>query len=359
MIDRYTPEWCDALFSDEYKYQLWARIEAEVVYHFTGTMHPVPNYEWLAEAVHDEERRTGHDVVALVNVLVREWKTQYVHYGLTSSDIVDTGWMMTLQRYLVELTANQIPWLLENVLALRSDEVVMAAGRTHGQIAVPIEWNTRVTRWANGLRVADLELVPSNFKTGKLSGPVGDYQGPISPEVELAILKNLGLRPAHRPGSQILPRSIFCNLVYHLVQVSQAIEQFALDIRLLSQTGIDEVHVEKTEHQVGSSAMPHKTNPILAERLCGQARLMRGYLQAMLESQSVWLERDISHSSVERVALVDACVTLASMVEGARTLAQRTRTHPAIMGTYQHGTALSSYADTLERIRNGETVWPK
>lgn len=363
MIDRYTPDWCANLFSDRTRYITWAKIEREVLGVVAGlddkTIETLRIPSGLVRAVAAEETKTGHDVVALVNVLSRAWGTQYVHYGLTSSDIVDTGWALILREYLVRMLTDEIPPLIEDIKALYVYERLETAGRTHGQVAAPIMWDERVNRWVRGVMTAYHDVKTGDYTYGKLSGPVGNYAGPIDSETEALVLVKLGLQAYYRPNSQIVPLSIRCDLVYKLVQISQSIDQFAYDLWLLAQDGINEVRIAKTDGQVGSSSMAHKSNPILAERLRGQARLMRSYLQAMLESQTVALERDISHSSVERVALVDACVTLASMVEGARTLAQRTRTQVARMEEVSKDERLGSYLEDIARIDAGETVWPK
>ena len=260
------------------------------------------------DAVAERERTTNHDVAAFVDAVADGLGDdgRWFHYGLTSSDVLDTALSLTLQDAGV-LIREGIGRALGAVLR-RADEhrETLTIGRTHGVHAEPTTFGLKLVGWAFQLeRDRDrLDRALAGLRVGKLSGAVGSY-ATTTPEVERVACEALGLEPA--PSStQILQRDRHAELLSTLALVSSSLERFALEVRHLARTEVREVEEPFASGQKGSSAMPHKRNPIVAERICGLARLVRGYAGVGLENVALWHERDISHSSAERIVLPDA-----------------------------------------------------
>jgi adenylosuccinate lyase len=231
-----------------------------------------------------------------------------VHHGLTSNDVVDTALSVTLVRasdLLLDAAAE-----LERVIIARADEfrATPMVGRSHGIHAEPITFGSKLALWALQVRRdrERLRRARAAVAAGKLSGPVGTYSN-IDPEVEAFVCERLGLEPA--PATQVLARDRHAEFLYACAAVASSVEAFALEVRLLARTEVGEVQEPfRSGEQKGSSAMPHKRNPWRCEQLCGLARVLRGNLQAGLENVALWHERDISHSSVERIVLPDSAM---------------------------------------------------
>jgi adenylosuccinate lyase len=311
-----------ALFTDEARLEMWLEVELLAVEGWTevGTIPrpvaaavraraPKVTPELLA-AVNDRERVTDHDVAAFVDVVqeaIGAPDGSWVHYGLTSSDVVDTALCATLtQAADLLLDASDA---LVSVLKGRALELMDApmAGRTHGMHAEPTTFGAKLALWClqadrdrGRLRAARRAVA-----VGKLSGAVGTYSN-IDPRVEAYVCGALGLTPV--PATQVIARDRHAELLWAGASVGATVEMIATEIRHLARTEVGEVEEAFGAGQKGSSAMPHKRNPILSERLSGLARVLRGYLGAGLEDVALWHERDISHSSVERVILPDACL---------------------------------------------------
>ncbi|HZU80490.1 MAG TPA: adenylosuccinate lyase, partial [Acidimicrobiales bacterium] len=231
----------------------------------------------------------------------------WVHYGLTSSDVVDTALCATLVQA-ADLLLQASDGLV-SVLKRRAAEFIEApmAGRTHGMQAEPTTFGAKLALWC---LQADrdrqrLRTARQRIAVGKLSGAVGTYSN-IDPRVEHHVCRNLGLVPV--PATQVIARDRHAELLYACASVGATVEMIATEIRHLARSEVGEAEEPFGSGQKGSSAMPHKRNPILSERLTGLARVLRGYLQPGLENVALWHERDISHSSVERVVLPDACL---------------------------------------------------
>jgi adenylosuccinate lyase len=274
----------------------------------------VPSPERVAEL----EMTTNHDVAAFVDAVASALDTdgRWFHYGLTSSDVVDTSLALTVQGA-GALIRDGIDRAVE-VIVKRAEEHrhTVMIGRTHGVHAEPTTFGLKLLGWAFQLeRDRDrLEHALSGMRVGKLSGAVGTY-ATTSPEVERIACEALGLEPA--PSStQILQRDRHAELLTALAILASSLDRFALEIRHLARTEVREVEEPFGRGQKGSSAMPHKRNPIVSERICGLARLLRGYAVVGLENVALWHERDISHSSAERVALPDAFLALDYMLDG-------------------------------------------
>ena len=264
----------------------------------------------VVAAIAERERVTDHDVAAFVDVVqsrIGVPAANWVHYGLTSSDVVDTAQCAILARA-ADVLLDAVDGLIE---ALRARAIEFAAtptvGRTHGIHAEPTTFGAKVALWC---LQADrdrqrLRAARTAVAVGKLSGAVGTYSN-IDPAVEAAVCAALGLIPV--PATQVIARDRHAEYLYACASIGATIELIATEIRHLQRTEVGEACEPFSAGQKGSSSMPHKRNPIKSEQLAGQARVLRGYLQAGLEDVALWHERDISHSSVERIILPDASI---------------------------------------------------
>ncbi len=273
----------------------------------------VPSPELIARI----EQTTNHDVAAFVDAVAGELgeEGRWFHYGLTSSDVLDTALSLTIQEA-GRIVLDGVDRALGAVIA-RAEEHrdTLTIGRTHGVHAEPTTFGLKLAGWAFQLdrdrrRVA---AAVDGLRVGKLSGAVGTYSA-TSPDVERIACEALGLEPA--PSStQILQRDRHAELLTALALLASSLERFALEIRHLARTEVREVEEPFARGQKGSSAMPHKRNPIVAERICGLARVVRAHAQVGLENVALWHERDISHSSAERVVLPDAFLAVDYMLD--------------------------------------------
>jgi adenylosuccinate lyase len=283
---------------------------------------PVVDADFVA-AVDERELTTNHDIAAFVDVVqsrIGMPEGAWIHYGMTSSDVVDTALCYTLTQamdiVIREATA------LRDALTRRAVESIdwPITGRTHGVHAEPTTFGAKFSLFALQVQ-RDIERATHArvaIAVGKLSGAVGTYSN-IDPEVEEFVCRALGLTPV--PATQVIARDRHAELLYVCAALGTSMEQFALEVRHLARTEVGEAQEPFAPGQKGSSAMPHKRNPILSERLCGLARVLRGYLQSGLEDVALWHERDISHSSVERVVLPDALQLTVYMLRQATGLA--------------------------------------
>src|SRR4051794_7838119 len=267
---------------------------------------------FTVEAVEERERTTGHDVAAFVDVVSSSIGDQgrWLHYGLTSSDVLDTALAIQLKE------AGQIvasgARAYRDALVERASEFAetLCVGRTHGVHAEPTTFGLRLAGFACEAD-RNLRRLQDGFEqasVGKLSGAVGTYAS-VPPSVESRVMEALGLR-AEDVSTQVVPRDRHAVVLARIAIAGGGLERFATEIRNLQRTEVREVEEPFGAGQKGSSAMPHKRNPILAERLCGLARVLRGYSQVGLENIALWHERDISHSGAERVVLPDATIAL-------------------------------------------------
>jgi adenylosuccinate lyase len=335
VIPRYSAPDMAALFSDESRLAMWLEVELLAV-EALAQIGKIP----LAEAaavrrrapkvdaafvadVEARERVTNHDVAAFVDVVqarVGGPEASWIHYGLTSSDVVDTALCATLVRA-ADLLIDSAGELVA-ALRARAEELidVPVAGRTHGMQAEPTTFGAKFALWALQAERdrSRLRRARKAIGVGKLSGAVGTYSN-VDPSVESFVCGALGLQPV--PATQVIARDRHAEYLYACASVGATIELVATEIRLLARSEVGEVEEPFAPGQKGSSAMPHKRNPVLSERLCGLARLLRGYVTAGLEDVALWHERDISHSSVERVALPDASLLACYMLRNATALA--------------------------------------
>ncbi|HXR53597.1 MAG TPA: adenylosuccinate lyase [Acidimicrobiales bacterium] len=320
MIPRYAPADAASLFSDESRLARWLEVELLTVEALakagvapqsaaTAVRERAPKVDGgFVEAVAERERATDHDVAAFVDVVqerIGQPEGSWIHLGLTSSDVVDTAQNVALVQaadLLIEAADGLIAALSARARELQA---VPVAGRTHGMHAEPTTFGAKFALWALQVDRDRQRLVSARRRVavGKLSGAVGTYSN-IEPEVETYVCRALGLEPV--PATQVIARDRHAEYLYACTAAGTTVELIATEIRHLARTEVGEVEEPFGAEQKGSSAMPHKRNPILAERLCGLARVLRGYLVAGLEDVALWHERDISHSSVERVVLPDA-----------------------------------------------------
>jgi adenylosuccinate lyase len=270
------------------------------------------------------ERETNHDLAAFVDAVSETLGAEgrWLHYGLTSSDVVDTGLAIAVQEA-GTLVLQGIDGAFAAV-ARRAEEHsdALMIGRTHGVHAEPTTFGLKLAGW--GFQLARdrirVERAIEGLRVGKVSGAVGTYSA-TSPDVERIACETLGLEPA--PSStQILQRDRHAELLSALALLASSLERFAVEIRHLARTEVREVEEPFARGQKGSSAMPHKRNPIVSERICGLARVVRGYAVVGLENVALWHERDISHSSAERIALPDTFLAIDYMLDRFRWLVQ-------------------------------------
>jgi adenylosuccinate lyase len=323
VIPRYTLPEMGALWTDEHKLATWVDVEL-LVCEVLAEIGVVPEEDMRAirkgavptpARVAEIEATTNHDVIAFLTAY-RETipdpdgsnPGRWVHHGLTSSDLLDTALAVTLTRA-TDLVLTKADRLVE-VLASRAQRHwdTLCIGRTHGVHAEPTTFGHKLAQFAFAVDRGRVRLRAARaaVATGSLSGAVGTYSN-IDPRIEEAVCQRLGL--AVEPvATQVVARDRHAELVCALAVLSASVEQFALEIRHLQRTEVAEAFEPFGKGQKGSSAMPHKRNPILCERICGLARLVRGHTVAALENVALWHERDISHSSVERVILPDSLI---------------------------------------------------
>ncbi|MBU6496386.1 MAG: adenylosuccinate lyase [Acidobacteria bacterium] len=336
MIPRYAPRDMAALFSDVQRFDAMLDVEilaAEALAELgvipsddaraLRERRPVIDDDFV-RAVEEREAVTQHDTAAFVDVVQERIgmpEGAWIHYGLTSSDVVDTALCSILTRAMGVVLEDARAF--RDALADRARESIdlPIVGRTHGMHAEPTTYGTKFALFAlqtdRDLRRA--QRARDGIAVGKLSGAVGTYSN-IDPSVEDFVCDALGLTPT--PATQVIARDRHAEVLYACAALGTAVEQFALEVRHLARSEVGEAREPFRAGQKGSSAMPHKRNPVLSERLCGLARVLRGYLQAGLEDVALWHERDISHSSVERVILPDALTLTVYMVRQATSLAR-------------------------------------
>jgi adenylosuccinate lyase len=341
VIPRYALPEIAELFTDEARFGAWLEVEVLAVEAWSR-LGVIPSGDARAvreragfsvEAILERERVTEHDVAAFVDVVqerVGMPAGAWVHYGLTSSDVVDTALALQMTRALDRIIPAAAALEAAIVRRAREFRTTPMVGRTHGIHAEPTTFGAKLALWALQVRRdrVRLERAREAIAVGKLSGAVGTYSN-IDPVVEREVCAALGLQPV--PATQVLARDRHAEVLYACASVGATVEAFATEIRHLQRTEVREVEEPFREgQQKGSSAMPHKRNPVKAEQLSGLARVLRGNLGAALEDVALWHERDISHSSVERVIVPDSLmlayyvlVKFTAIVDGMRVNADR------------------------------------
>jgi adenylosuccinate lyase len=324
MIPRYTLPEMAAIWSETARFEQMLRVELAVARAGVARGQVPPDALVAIEArarvdvarIGELERQTDHDVIAFVSQVAETVgpEGRYLHLGLTSSDVVDTALALQLRAAGERLLEDCGRLLAVLVARARAEAGTVMMGRTHSVHAEPTTFGLKLAGWAFELERGRrrLAVVVDEIGTGKISGPVGTYSH-LDPDVEAEVLAALGLH-ADPVSTQIVQRDRHAALLAAIAVLGGSLERFATEIRNLQHTEIGEVQEPFRSGQKGSSAMPHKRNPILSERIAGLARLLRGYAQTGFENQPLWHERDISHSSAERVVLPDATTLLDYML---------------------------------------------
>lgn len=338
MIERYTLPEMGQIWTDEHRLELWKKIEiaacegwaqlGKIPMEAVQVIREKAAFSW--ERVQEIEEVTHHDVLAFLTNMAENIgdESKYVHLGLTSSDVLDTA--LSLQ--MVEATDILLKKMdkLEEVIRQRALEHkdTLMMGRTHGIHAEPITMGLKFALWYEEIKRQKkrLEFAREEIRVGKISGAVGTFAN-IEPGVEEWVCQSLDLNPAPI-STQILQRDRHAFYMTTLAGIAASLDKIATEIRNLQRTDVHEVEEPFAKGQKGSSAMPHKKNPITAERICGLARVIRGNAQTALENVALWHERDISHSSAERVILPDSTIALDYMLLKMTKLIEGLRVYP-------------------------------
>jgi adenylosuccinate lyase len=340
MIERYSRPQMKKIWSEENKFEQWLKVEIAVCEAWAelGEI-PRKDIAKIRKARYDLDRIAGflkvthHDMTAFLNSVAESLgaESRFIHLGLTSSDVMDTALGLQLIQAADILTKD----LAEVISALESKAVehkyTLMMGRTHGVHAEPTTFGLKMALWVqemkrNAQRVAEARRIIS---VGKISGAVGTY-ATVPPRVEEIACGGLGLEPAPI-SNQIVQRDRHAQFVTTLAIIASSLEKFATEIRGLQRTEVREVEEPFEAGQTGSSAMPHKRNPELCERVCGLARLVRGQALTSLENIALWHERDISHSSAERIILPDSCLALDYMLSTFTRIMKGLKVYPENM----------------------------
>ena len=341
MISRYTRPEMGAIWKDENRFAIWLRIEV-LACEAMNRLGEVPaadlkniraRAKFNVREIDRIEAKTNHDVIAFLTNVAKYVgpSSRFIHKGLTSSDVLDTALAVQM------VQAADI--LIAGVKAVRRAAAAKAKkykytpmiGRTHGVHAEPITFGLKMALMYDefGRALNRLQAAREIVRVGQLSGAVGTHAH-LDPFVEKYVCRKLGLKPA-TISTQILQRDRHAEYLAALALVGASVERWAQEFRHLQRTEVHEVEEFFGKGQKGSSAMPHKKNPIIGERLCGMARLLRGYAVAGLENVALWHERDISHSSAERVILPDATIALDYMLAKLDGLVSKLRVYPKQM----------------------------
>ena len=346
MIARYTRPAMGRIFSDENRFAQWLEVElastealAELGQVPTEAARALRTHAAFDVArIHAIEREVKHDVIAFTTAVAEKMAaagaadaSRWFHYGLTSNDVVDTAQALVLKQASSLLIAEAEE--LAAVLKRRAFEFkdTPQIGRTHGIHAEPITFGLKIALWYDEIRrgTTRLKAAAEELRVGKISGAVGTF-GHISPQAEEKICARLGLNPAPI-ASQVIARDRHAFWVSALALIAATLEKIALEIRHLQRTEVREVEEPFSEGQKGSSAMPHKRNPVTAEQICGLARVVRGNTAPAFEDIALWHERDISHSSVERVILADSAILTDYLLHKTLWLVEGMRVYPQRM----------------------------
>jgi len=321
MIARYTRPKIGAIWSDQHKYECWLEVELAAA-EALAELGEVPkdaarslrdNAAFDLRRIQEIEAEVRHDVIAFTTAVAETMRTKgasdasrWLHYGLTSNDVVDTAQALQIKDVSAVIAAgiNALLAALRKLAFEHRDTVQI--GRTHGMHAEPITFGLKAALWWDEFRRhrARFNASAEEIRVGKISGAVGTFAH-IGPEAEEKICARLGLKAAP-VTSQVLSRDLHAHYLATLAGIASSLEKIALEIRHLQRTEIREAEEPFAAGQKGSSAMPHKRNPVTAEQICGLARVVRSNAQAAFENVALWHERDISHSSVERVILPDS-----------------------------------------------------
>ena len=341
MISRYTLPEMERIWTQEYRYECWLEVElaAARAMHDMGI---IPEADWEnistkadfnSERIDEIEAVTRHDVIAfLTNVAENVGESaRWIHFGLTSSDVLDTATALQL-RQAGELILAELNRLGETLkLKARQYRNTLCMGRSHGIHAEPTSFGLKFALWYEETQrnIQRLQAAIETVSVGQFSGAVGNFAH-LDPQVEELACKYLDLEPV-KVSTQVIQRDRHASFLCELALIGSLLEKIGLEVRHLQRTEVQEAEENFGKGQKGSSAMPHKRNPIISEQLCGLARVLRSNALAAMENNALWHERDISHSSVERVILPDSCILIHYMLERAITLIGNLLLYPDTM----------------------------
>lgn len=324
MIERYKVPEIRKIWSDENKFKKWFEVELAVLNAREeqgeipeGVTDSLKNIKFTVRRINEIEEKTRHDVIAFIEAIGEKSgeEARFLHQGLTSSDIVDTAFALLLVEasHIIESELDEVLSVLKDK-ALKYKGLPMM-GRTHGVHAEPITLGLKILSWYSEMRRAKERFLraSSEMRYGKISGAVGNFAY-LDPVIEQKALKKLKLK-AEPISTQVVPRDRYAEYQFSIAMIGSVIEHIAQEIRHLQRTEIRELEEPFSKGQKGSSSMPHKRNPIICERLCGMSRLLRSYLITSLENIPLWSERDISHSSTERIYFPDSTELIVYMLK--------------------------------------------
>ncbi len=320
MIDRYTLKEMGELWSEENKFRTWLEVEVEAARAMAKEqIIPLAAFKVIEKKakfdvarINEIEKEVNHDVIAFltsVEEFVGE-EAKYLHFGMTSSDMLDTSLSLLMKRA-GEVIDKKTETVLKQIKSLAVKyKMTPCIGRTHGVLAEPTTVGLKFAVWYTELKRGQerFRAAIDAISVGKISGAVGNFAN-LDPKIEVAVCRRLGLRPAE-VSTQVIQRDRHAHYINSLALLASSLEKFATEIRNLQRTEIGEMSEGFSKGQKGSSAMPHKKNPITAERITGIARMLRGYSVSAMENIPLWHERDIAHSSVERVIIPDATIII-------------------------------------------------
>lgn len=341
MIERYTRPEMGHIWTDENRYQAWLEVEvlADEAWASLGEI-PQEDAQKIREnasfdvaRILEIEQETRHDVVAFTRAVSESLgdERKWVHYGLTSTDVVDTAY-----GYLLKQANDILRHDLQNFLTIIGEKAeehkyTVMMGRTHGVHAEPTTFGLKLALWYSEMKrnIERFDAAAKGVEAGKISGAVGTFAN-TPPAVEAFVCEKLGIR-AQEISTQVLPRDLHAEYLATIALIGTSIEKFATEIRGLQKSETREVEEFFAKGQKGSSAMPHKRNPIGSENMSGLARVLRGYMVTAYENVSLWHERDISHSSAERIIIPDATILLNYMLNRFSTIMKQLTVFPENM----------------------------
>lgn len=368
MIDRYSREEMKKIWDLNSKFDYYLKVEIAVCEAYSK-LGKIPKKEvdeikkrakFSIERIDEIEREVRHDVIAFltcVNESLGEDLARHMHIGMTSSDVIDTAFALQIQDS-GKIIKKDLDETIKSLKDLaKKHKKTICIGRSHGVHAEVMTFGVKLCSWIDILeRQRDnFEHALEEIRVGQISGPVGTYSN-ISPEVEKITCKNLGLKPA-RISTQVIARDYHAYFMQSLALIASVLEQFATEIRHLQRTEVLEVEEGFTKGQKGSSAMPHKKNPVLSENLCGLARVVRCNSLAAMENIPLWHERDISHSSAERIIFPDSLILVDFMLARFNGVVQNLVVHEKNMlkNTDKFGGIVFSQKVLLELVEKGLT----
>ncbi|MBN2097341.1 MAG: adenylosuccinate lyase [Candidatus Omnitrophica bacterium] len=341
MIERYTLPKMGQIWQDGHKFRQMLEVEL-LVCEAQSRQGQIPkqalaNIKQKAQVdlvrIQEIEKETRHDIIAFVRQVSSGLGkySRYFHCGLTSNDLLDTVLALNLKQAAKLLIEDAHKLLITLAKRAREHKHTICVGRTHGIHAEPITFGLKLALFYDEMKrnLGRLQDAQEVISYGKISGAVGTYAH-LTPSIEAYVCKKLGLKP---PGiaTQVIPRDRHAQFMLSLALVGSSLERFALEIRHLQRSEVAEAFEPFSKNQKGSSAMPHKRNPVVCEQICGLARVLRGNAQAALENIALWHERDISHSSVERIIIPDSSILLDYMLEKVNWIVENMQVYPEKM----------------------------